>query len=131
SANRNVLVYAAMLGGREFAVNTVHSGRSPALCVSLPGSTIAAPDDPDAPDRQRTGDQGVARPDRSPKSTGSQGEEQAVRLAEAPGERQLAVSGPTEATPFLDRVSELAALEGAFERASAGCGALVLIGGEG
>jgi len=72
----------------------------------------------------------VPHPDRSTKSSGPEG--RGVLLAqvpspEAPGTATLTIDG----TPFLGRTRELAVLDSAFERAAAGHGTLVLLGGEG
>ena len=72
----------------------------------------------------------MPHPDRSTKSSEPDGRE--VQLTQVPSVNAQGTAAATfDGTPFLGRTRELMALEAAFERAAAGHGTLVMVGGEG
>ncbi len=72
----------------------------------------------------------MPHPDRSTKSSEPDGRE--VQLTQVPSVNAQGTAAATfDGTPFLGRTRELMALEAAFERAAAGHGTLIMVGGEG
>ncbi len=73
----------------------------------------------------------MPHPDRSTKATDPERGGPRIALAAVEGNGGATPAPVAEGTPFLNRTREVAAVQGALERAVAGHGALLMVGGEG